>query len=657
MNGFPFAAVIRSISLALLLLSLVPAPAHAQRDAALEAMLKTSNEERPTADPSPVPKSSVSLVNLRVHWGLWKRVAAEGQSGKDELEALEHDGRSLGHVNQVVQALAVSAVAMQQKDVLVGKEMFEGARMLAPDLPYVEFAASNYILDRDITSVRYWAVPLIQGFKKAWFWPDTRFTWALKGLLLVLAAFGLATFAFIIGQTIRHFGIVSYDLARSLPRGFSSNQTVVLLMTAVVAPTIIFRSLFLGAIVLLVILSFAQNLRERFISALVFAGCVVLPLADKQAFDLASFAGGTTQALIRAQYEHCDAGCIEDLEMRHSAAPADELLLYTRLLAGYRTGETAEHRRIVESVSSTPWSPEIAPYAYNLSGASQIALGGAKQAVEDLNRARSGLLHSAAPSFNLMRAYQIMDESEQSSAAFREAAARNLDSVSQFMRFTRRDVNSYLMAPPLPLELFWKHHLTSSRNEVSVITPWWNAIAGPKIGLEASTLAGGVGFLFVLLGGVLRRSVPMSTPCPRCGLARDPSDDQTTGAHAYCLPCYRTFVTGAGLDYNARIYNETVLGRRDKMNGFLRRVLCLVVPGAGHHAAGRALVGFALTFFLCLGIMLVLVPNGVIRPVHELFSDNWGGPKTLGYLLALSSGLTLLLSAVRGIDPLQSGRS
>ena len=636
-----------------LVLLTLPHDAFGQRDDALEAMLKDAKLDVSVPDPAPVPPSSVSPVNLQVHWKLWKELAKDGKAGADELKALEHDGRSLGYLNQIPQSLAVAAIASQQPNADVGHEMFNGAIRLAPDLPYPYLAQARYGFARSTGSLRHWVVPLIDGFERAWAWPDTRFAWLLKLLLYANIALALAAFSFVIGQTIRHFGIVAYDIARALPRGFSSNQTVVLLLLAVAVPGLVLRSMLASILVLLILLGLTQNVRERVVSALLLVWIAMLPTLDSTSDSLASFFASKSRDFMLAQYTHCDAGCIENLDMWVAKDPADEVALYSRLYAGFRTGQPVELRRIVESVEGVEFSPNVRGSFQNLAGASYIALGEATSSLDLLEKARADRTLRGAPAFNLVRAYQSQDDVEKSSWAFKEAAQLNLEMVSLYIGFSRRDVNSYLVVPPLNLNVFWNYHLEQERTSRSIFSSWWTAVAGPKFSLEFALPAAGASLLLLVLISLVRLKRKNSTPCPRCGMARDPGDDHTTGAHAYCLPCYRTFVTGAGLDYHARVYNETILGRRERFNGFLRRAMTILIPGSGHHLAGRAALGLALTTSLALGALFIYNPMGVVRPPHEFFTDNWGGTATLGWTLFLSSFLTLLFATFGGIAPIE----
>ena len=149
----------------------------------------------------------------------------------------------------------------------------------------------------------------------------------------------------------------------------------------------------------------------------------------------------------------------------------------------------------------------------------------------------------------------------------------------------------------------------------------------------------------------------MSTPCPKCGLARDPRDDKTTGAHQLCLPCYRTFVTGAGLDYRARVYNEKVLGGRSRLQSGIRRIGSIIAPGTGHHLAGRSITGFTMGTSVVLGLLLAVFPLGIVRPAQEIGSNNWGGGVTIGWLLVSIVVMITLNAALRDVEPVSVGQA
>lgn len=624
------------------------------RDSSLESLLNDADVFGKAVDRTALPQTNVTDVNRKVQWRLFKRIASDGKPGTDELAVLEADARSLGHVNQPVVALAVAQFAAQQSTPETGHAMFRAAKNLAPDLPYVYFAHSAYAFEHDLGAFHVWAVAFVEGWRRAVAWPDTVINWVLKFFVYTLIAFLLAALAFILGQTIRQTPIVAYDAARSMPRGFSSNQTVVIVLGCIVVPGLLMQSPLASILILIAFLSLTQTLRERAITFLLFAALALVPMAENAIDTLASYVGSTSQSLVHAQYLHCDAACAEELDALQEFDPENRFITFTRLVVAYRSGEPALLGRVVEESESLEWPASLRGYALNLQGASLVALGKPDDALEPLGRARALLVDQAAPSLNLMRAYHMRDELDDASSALKEASRRDIHEVSRFLRSDRRDANSFLAIALLPPTLLVDHHLSQSADPSGIIESNWTVLAGEHLAYDWAPPLGGAGMLVVVLGYFLRRRVATSTPCPRCGMARDPRDEPETGGHVLCLPCYRTFVTGAGLDYRARAYNESVLGRRERAQEAMRRMLSVVVPGSGHHLAGRSVLGFAVTFSLAFGSALVLMPLGPIRPMHELGSNNWGGAQTLGWLLVAVAILTAFYAAARDIYPLEA---
>jgi hypothetical protein len=170
---------------------------------------------------------------------------------------------------------------------------------------------------------------------------------------------------------------------------------------------------------------------------------------------------------------------------------------------------------------------------------------------------------------------------------------------------------------------------------------------------EDAPLLGWLGLIVLGLGAPLALGRKTSTPCPKCGLPRDPKlAEAKTGNHHLCINCYKTFVTGAGLDYHARIYNERVLGRRQSLLGLARRVLSIVTPGLGHHLAGRADVGFPLTFIMVFGALLIWRPLGIVRPAQEIVWSHWAGEVVIAWVLVVIGAVIAFNAAGQDIDPI-----
>lgn len=636
---------------------LASAPASAQRDAPMEALLEQVEGETKKVDRSPVQASSLSAVNLKVHWKLWKRVYSAQKSGTDELEALRHDGWSVGWVSQPQYAMAVAALAPSLDDPEEANMAFAGAEELAPQLPYPYLLHASYALRTTPADLPEWARAWSQGVRAGAVWPDTAFPWALKLLLYLLAASAAASLVFVVGQLLRNFQITAYDLARVMPRGFSSNQTALLLVALVVVPGLVMQSPLLSVLTTLAVVSFVQRPNERLISILAFGLIASLTYADDALIKLSRYPDSLTQRMVHAQWVTCLTGCQEEMNALAVRHPEEPYIRYTALLAAYRDGGPANMKRVVEEVDGVEWPGELIGYAHNLKGAALIGLGKPKKAMEVFQTAREELRDDAAPVFNMMRAHQMLDDADAASSALQEASSRDLDRVSWFLDLERRDTNSFVMVSNVPLPVFLEYYITKvdlPDDATSPIRPFWELLAGDVIALESTRLLGLGGIALVLLGFPLRRRT--STPCPRCGLARDPKDGQRTANHPYCYSCYSTFVTGATLDYDARVHNEKVLGRRERFQRMVRRFGGLLVPGLGHHSAGHAGTGFVLTVLVVFSALTIFNPYGVVRVAEELVSSNWSGQVTIAWIVFSVCVFSLLNIALRGLDPVDGRR-
>ncbi len=630
----------------------------------MDALIENVDEDTVSYDKSPVPAPTVDAVNLDVHWRLWKRVSADGNLGLEELDALTHDAVSLGHRNlpdysSAVYTTTAAKVASGEISERDASKLYDQSRTLAPDLPYPELAHSAHLVRHNTGRLPAIVGSYIQGIKKGFRWLDTRLAWELKLSAYALLAFLVAVLFFLFAQLLRYFGIVTYDCARLLPRGFSSNQTVILIVALVVVPGLLMRSPLVSMLVLLAAMSTVQRINERVVTLVIFAVLAALPYIDARMSEQTTWPASDTQSLMHAQYLHCDTDCTSELERRwHEGESDDRVLTYTLALARYRQGGESNMENVRELLGShESWPSDIEPSVETLLGATRIAQAEPDKAIEHLERAKQLDPQSPVPPFNLMRAYQMNDDGDAASTALDEAISVNLESVRMHLEMTRRDVNSFLLVEPLDSDVFMRRHLAQDTEHVSLVSPVWKAMAGPEVPLDWAPFLGGIGLLIALLSLPVQLGGRSSSPCPKCGMARDPEDGPQTGHHRYCLPCYHTFVSGASLDYNARVHNERVLGRRERFQDVMRRVLSVILPGTGHSQAGHGLAGFILSFVMVFAALIIWRPMGVWRPTYELFSDNWAAQISVAWVLVSIGGFFVLQAALRGISPTEISSS
>lgn len=639
---------------------LAAGPAHAQDfehddlDEAIEQMDRDEESHEQTR----VPPSSADPVNVNVHWRQWQQSVKKGDVGADSLEALAEDAFSLGHRNLPTYATAVyhtasTRVADGDLSVRQGTELIALARQLAPDVPYPELALGAHLIRHDLARLPDVVSSYLRGLKKGASWLDTRLSWELKLTSHGLVAFMVATLFFVLAQLLRYFGIIAYDLARLLPRGFSSNQTVILLVALIVVPGLLLQSPLLSLVILLTAISLVQRVNERLVTLLVFAVLAALPYLDDRMSEQLTWPQSDTQQLTEAQYLHCRGDCLDDLDARWTEEDGDDpVLAYTLALAKYRRGEPQDLDEVVELLDERDrWTRQLRGPASNLIGAAHVARARPDEAIDPLEEALRLDPESPAPALNLMRAHQMNEEGDPADEAFDEAIAVDVDAVRAHMKFGRRDVNGYLLVEPLPAAPMLERHRQHTSERVSLVSPIWSTLSGPRVPLDWAPWMGALGALIALASLPLYLGGRASSPCPKCGLARDPQDSDKTGHHRYCLPCYHTFVSGASLHYDARVHNERVLGRRERFQDLLRRILSVITPGGGHAQAGHGLGGFLLSLATAFGIVSLMRPLGLWRPPYELFSDNWGAQLGIAWVLLATCAFFVLSAVIRGISP------
>lgn len=634
-----------------MLCALVPGQALAQ-DASMERMIERLGEQDVQAGSGALAPSTVAPLNLEVQWRLWLTLIESGEPGINELQALRDDALSLGRVSLPEHALAVLAVARARDRYGLSPTDAEAlltmAMTMAPELPYPALELARQRI-HDQGAPHRAIAPFVEGVRRGMNSPDVCMAWVLKFAIFALLSVLVGLGAFMLAQLLRYFGVAAYDGTRWLPRGFSSNQTVIVLVALVIVPGLLLRSPLASLLIMLALVIPFQQLNERAVSAFFLAVVLALPSLDVALSRMVLFPGSPAQTLAHEHLRGCDEACLARLE--EGTTPAQE---YAAAVALFRTGTPEAMARVVElAEAATPTSRLFKAQWANLQGAALIAQAESEAALDHLERAEMLLPQAPEPHFNRMRALQLSGDEEGGYDALDQAVRHGLESVGRYLDTGRRDANSLLMIIPLQSAQIWEEHLvyTETISSISMISPFWQALAGPQLPLSLAPYLGGAGllWLFLTLQPYLRQRV--STPCPKCGLARDPEDARELGGHHYCLPCYQTFVSGATLDYHARVQSETTLGRRDRFQSFLRRSLSLLLPGTGHVLGGHALRGTLAFMALSFGAFWLMNPMGLWRPPAELFHEGWAGQQAVAWVLIGLGVLVGLWGLFAGVDP------
>lgn len=632
----------------LVLAALFPVPVAAQ-SGDVDSLVADYEVDDSEPASGPLPEGSSSIDSAELKWRVWQQSLTQKGSKLEQLAQTRRLAVSLGYRNALKFVWPTVAELQGTQPASPGdaRAVFHETALMAPDAPYPALAQASYMWQHHPSEVPSIVKPYLDGLERVWTWLPVRYALFQLGLLALAVGVALAAFSFALGQICRHVPVTAHDAARLLPAGFTRGQIMFAVFLGAAAAGLYFGSPLVAGVALLAFGSVTQRLTERIGTVLVAGAIAAVPAANSLVERAETFPTSSSYDLFRAQYERCDADCLDDLASRvEKGENAEPVTTYTLALAELRHGGAASLDRAVERLREVvPLEGAGAGWGRNLLGAALVAADEPEEAIDELEQAASTLEGEVAPIFNLVRAYQRAGQVEQADRALARATSSNLDTVRRKRNVDRRDPASWLILEPLPPGPFVEAHAREDHAAPTAIRVAWDYAAGTGIPIEwaywfAAFLAGAA-----LVGWPIRLAGVTSYPCPNCGLAREPKDPERTSGDPHCLPCYRTYMGGAQLTYQTRTRYEELLGRHEKAQSVLRRLFSIVPPGAGHALAGR--VTGALLVPLCIGAGLVLGldPGWSWTPPDMLVGRDWFGYRILGWFLVGTAGLRALFAA------------
>lgn len=631
-----------------------------QQDKNMEQMLDAIEfDKHDEVGLKPLPTSEVDESALKAQWKLFQEVVTRGDSGTTQLEALREGATSIGTWNTIPKTFAALAIIKEahekgQLGAAAASASYDAAAKLSPNLPQPRMARAWHMLSTEPGRIGEVAVDVRQGWSAALEWPDASVPIEFNLTLNLLIAAFLGALAFITGQLMRYFGVITYDFVRVLPTGFSSNQALIILLAILFVPGLLLRSPLLSLALVLLTLSLVQRPVERVVTFAIFLLFTALPTLETRLSDAITWSGSSSQELVRVQYERCDDACFSELEARVKTTEGKDVLLeYAYWSLVYRRGDITRlvsedglSKEVVEK-----WPKSVRGYGLNLIAAAHIARAEPANSIDLLEQAAPLLSTDPAVHLNLVRAHQMLDDESSAEAAIDTANKISMDKTSSHLDLQRIDINSYLRVPPLPASLFWSRHEQANQQKVEMLSKAWPFIAGPNIPFDAAQIIGIIGALLSLLSLPLSLKHTVSTPCPSCGLARDPNDGKETGDHAYCATCYQVYIMGSNMEYAARVYTDDMQSRRRQIQEITTRVLSVLMPGAGHAMTGWAIAGFSLSVFGGFALISLLRPFGVWRAPDNLLEADWMGVSVVALALGVVAVCAGLYGGMRGLRP------
>ena len=311
----------------------------------------------------------------------------------------------------------------------------------------------------------------------------------------------------------------------------------------------------------------------------------------------------TTDPAIRFLLETARGGAdperIPVLEQMASAHPAEPL--YHFLLAQTYSATGSVEAALQEYRQVQSLQPNLAGAWIN-SGNLFFARDQFSQAAQEYARAVQSEPASALAQYNLSLALQGSLRLEEADAAFKKA--RELDNAlittvlsSEGREGTREPLEARYSAEEI-LQLLQKSAGRRSHGR------------GLAVWMAPLSLAGGAGVIACLFVPWIarRRGFGRAQRCRKCGqpfcrrcqvgMRRE---------EGYCTACRHLFVLKDPVAPSARTERERMVTSHTRWQWISRRLISLVLPGAGQIGGGRTLLGVVLIWVACLGVATLLL--------------------------------------------------
>jgi hypothetical protein len=172
------------------------------------------------------------------------------------------------------------------------------------------------------------------------------------------------------------------------------------------------------------------------------------------------------------------------------------------------------------------------------------------------------------------------------------------------------------------------------------------------------SLACGIALGFSLLSALFsmgRRRERLATACARCGRAHCRRCRVDVRSPALCARCVHLFIKTDGTTAEMRAEGIRKVERRDRLRAWIRRLLSLVLPGAGQVMGGRLAVGFPILICWVTAIVVILGQDQLLLTPRVPVTDL--PPFELVVVLVLMGCVWILGNTVPSRPPMMAGAS
>ncbi len=482
-------------------------------------------------------------------------------------------------------------------------QSFQLAKEFAPDRPGAYFAVARTLWSQEhdfggaLSS-------LIAGVRTTLKNPSSRIPAVGNFLLLLAAGSLLASALWCLISALRTFRLVQHDLYEGRKRSLANEAARLTARALWVLPALLWLT---GPWILVywLALAFIYMRRAERVLSLAACGCfvVVLPLLGW----ITRESGLTTDPAVRFLLESArgssDPERIPALEQMAAANPGQVLYRFLLAQSYHATGSAEaalqEYRQVQEEDRGNA-------AAWINSGNLFLEHGEFPQAAEEYRRAIAVDPKSALAYYNLYLALQGGLRLEEADAAFQKARELDNGLVTSILAAGGEGSKAPVEARYTSGEILDR---LQKREERGRGAAWRRDWMGPF------PLAGALGFLgcLAMAWGADRWGLGRAQRCQKCGEAFcRRCQVGMRREEGYCTACRHLYVLKDPVAPRVREERERVVAAHGRWLWISRRLVSLVLPGAGQIQGGRTCLGAALLWTFCTAVITMLLSGKML---------------------------------------------
>jgi len=429
---------------------------------------------------------------------------------------------------------------------------------------------------------------------------------ALAGVVALL----VASFVFGLIALYRHQGQLIFGVLQVLPNGATRLQAALIVIAAVATPLLVGVGPIWTVLIWVALPIAFYDRRERIGACVVIAFLALLPVTLPRAAEYLGYPGSRAQDLYLAATDMGARDAAARMLAQSKPIPAEILALGLR--ERYAGHIDQASRWIEQAIEKGMEHPSV----YTTLGNLRFFAGDRAGAIAAYQRATAIDPKHVPALFNISRIYFSQTEHQKAGEAHRQATAVDYDQVEYYDQEAKLHGPPYMAPDEVPRSVFAMRNVSVPAVAIAA-HDIWRELSGRTIALWYAAVAAGIGLLVALAGIFVKTPAPSTT-----------------------LTAKATSASKTSVEPLQRIRHEIEVHRHNVRLLRMRRVVALLMAGAGQLMVGRALRGFAFLVVFVTSILMLLVALDIVPSPVPLAT----GPQPLA--LAVYAGIAITVYVV-----------